>query len=251
MPRSNNPAYDKWSPQTETTSGIKFLDAGFIKLLQYKHIVRPHSLKGPYFTPFWDLIWGIGYPKMMYQWLSSLLPLSGALWSSRGRLFRLPLEPLLWLADCTSEAGLGPAGWGWETSAIQNDSYGGGSRKWDVSIAYFFEWTEWKSLRTDCFHNLRVPTNHLQVITDSKSPENVFTQYGPFKLKLCTYPQVPFSSLSHARISLSLLSLFICYSQSVESDTVAPPPSLSQIEWILCETLHRVHQIHVLSFTET
>ena len=26
------------------------------------------NLKGPYFTLFWDLIWGIGTPKMIYQW---------------------------------------------------------------------------------------------------------------------------------------------------------------------------------------
>ena len=73
-----------------------------------------------------------------------------------------------------SEAGLVPAGWAWETSAIPNDSYGGGSTKQDVSITYFLEWTEWKSLRSYCFHTLRVSTNPLQVITDSNSPENVF-----------------------------------------------------------------------------
>ena len=67
--------------------------------------------KGPYFTPFWDLIWGIGTPKMTYQWfklertstmcisMSSLLPLSGP--PNRTGCFHLHLEPLLWLADCT------------------------------------------------------------------------------------------------------------------------------------------------------
>ena len=47
-------------------------------------------LKAPYFTPFWDLIWGSGPPKMIYQWfnvektavmcisMSSLLQLSWA-----------------------------------------------------------------------------------------------------------------------------------------------------------------------------
>ena len=67
--------------------------------------LRGFPLKGP----FWDVIWCIGTPKMIYQWfkektaamcisMSSLLPLSGA--ADRTGCFRLPLEPLLWLADC-------------------------------------------------------------------------------------------------------------------------------------------------------
>ena len=42
-----------------------------------------------------------------------------------------------------------------------------------VSIAYFLEWTELISLQSDCVHTLKVPTDPLQVITHSKSPENV------------------------------------------------------------------------------
>ena len=78
------------------------------------------QLKGPYFTPFWDLIWGIGPPNMIYQWfkvgktaamcisMSSLL----SLWSCRqNRLFSPASWALIWLADCTlsdTRPGLSP-----------------------------------------------------------------------------------------------------------------------------------------------
>ena len=79
------------------------------------------------------------------------------------------------------EAGLVPAGWGWETSAILNDITRIGSTKQDVLITYFLEWTEWKIPWSDCFHTLRVPTDPLQVITASKSQGNVF--YAKSSLK--------------------------------------------------------------------
>ena len=85
------------------------------------YLVLYFILKTQYLKPFWDLISGIGPPKMICQWfkvektaamcisMSSLLPLSGA--ADRASCFRMSLEPLLWLAEYTlsdTRPGLSP-----------------------------------------------------------------------------------------------------------------------------------------------
>ena len=76
-----------------------------------------------------------------------------------------------------SEAALVPSGWGWEMSAIPNDIIL--RRKYETRrFDNIFLRTNWvkKSVKW-WFHTLRVPTDPtdpLEVITDSKSPENVF-----------------------------------------------------------------------------
>ena len=154
-------------------------------------------LKGPY------LIWGIG----PLRWYISGLKLN----KLQQCVFPCPLfclslelqteqavfacssfiiyEPLLWLADCTlsgvvgSDTQLVPAGWGWEKSVIPWWHHTGE----EVRNAYFLEWSE-KVHGVNVF--ILVPTDPLQVITDSKSPENVFLHNkGPliFKCMIHTY----------------------------------------------------------------
>ena len=159
------------------------------------------NLKGPIFCTFLGFNLRHWSPKMTYHWfevektaamcisMSSLLPLSGA--ADRTGCFHLPLEPLLWLADCTlrwrgagvvgSEAGLVPAGWGWETSAIPNDIIRG--RKYETrrfnNIFVSMDWV--KGSQNDCFHTLRVPTDPFKKLLIVKAQKMYFTQYGPFR----------------------------------------------------------------------
>ena len=68
-----------------------------------------------------------------------------------------------------SEAGPVPAGWGWETSAISYDSYGE-----EVRNATFQKHISSNGLSEKVyFPTLRVPTDPLQVITDSKISEHM------------------------------------------------------------------------------
>ena len=71
------------------------------------------NIKGPIFIPFWDLIWGIGPPKIIYQWFKvektaamcismfSLLLLSGPPDRTGCFLSLIIYEHIHWLADCT------------------------------------------------------------------------------------------------------------------------------------------------------
>ena len=138
-------------------------------------------LKVPYSTPFWDLMWGIALPKMIYQGfkvvktaavcisMSSLLPLSGA--ADRTGCFLLPLEPLLWLADCHLSGtwpGLSPDSfWSiWRPLAVN-------TAESHIMFGYICRRpaTCWQSVTTGCFWTVCYTVDQCRSIVPSYSTE--------------------------------------------------------------------------------